>query len=67
MVKCYCRLYIIKVITFNKINIVEKILRMDESRYFSHADAIKDFEYNPVNFEEAIKNEVEEYKKEKNK
>ncbi len=59
--------YFIKFITFNKINIVEKILRMDESRCFSHEDAKKDFGYDPIDFEEAIEIEVKQYINAKNK
>jgi len=55
--------YVIKLITLNKINIVEKILRMDESRCFSYEDASKDFGYSTINFKNAIKEEVEQYKK----
>lgn len=59
--------YAIKLLTFNKINIVEKILRMDESRCFSHEDAVKDFGYNPINFKDALREEVNQYKEKRGK
>lgn len=57
--------YILKIITFNKINIVEKVLRMDESRCFSYEKAEKDFGYNPMDFEKGISIEIEQYMKKK--
>lgn len=54
--------YFLKFITFGKMNIVEKVLRMDESRVFSNEEARKDFGYTTINFEEGIKREVEQYK-----
>lgn len=55
--------YILKFITFGKKNIVEKVLRMNEPRVFSNEEARKDFGYTTINFEEGIKEEVEQYKK----
>lgn len=55
--------YILKVITLGKINIVEKVLRMNETRTFSNENARKDFGYTTINFEEGIEEEVEQYKK----
>lgn len=40
---------------------VEQVLRMNEDRAYSHADAFKDFGYSPVDFYEGIKDEVKEY------
>lgn len=55
--------YILKFITLGKKDIVEKVLRMNESRVFSNEEARKDFGYTTINFEEGIKEEVEQYKK----
>lgn len=52
---------ILKVITFGKIDVIEKVQRMDENRSYSHEDATKDFGYNPMSFEDGIKIEVKEY------
>lgn len=53
--------YILRIISIGKIDMVEKVLRMDESRCFSHENATKDFGYNPMSLEEGIKTEVEQY------
>lgn len=53
--------YILKFFSFGKFDIVEKVLRMDEDRIFSHDDATKDFGYNPMKFEEGLKIEVNQY------
>lgn len=42
---------------------VEQVMRMQEDKAFSHEAATKDFGYNPLSFEEGIKEEVEEYLK----
>lgn len=51
----------IKVITLGKIDFVEKIQRMGESRSYSHEDATKDFGYKPMSFEDGINIEVKGY------
>lgn len=40
---------------------VEQVLRMQEDKIFSHETAAEDFGYNPLAFEEGIREEVEEY------
>lgn len=55
--------YILKFITLGKKDIVEKVLRMNEPRVFDNEEARKDFGYTTINFEEGIKEEVEQYKK----
>ncbi|HZK60446.1 MAG TPA: hypothetical protein VFC41_00130, partial [Anaerovoracaceae bacterium] len=40
---------------------VEQVLRMQEDKVFDHEMAKNDFGYNPVSFEEGIKDEVQEY------
>lgn len=55
--------YILKFITLGKVNIVEKVLRMNEIRTFSNEEARQDFGYTTINFEEGIKEEVEQYRK----
>lgn len=55
--------YVLKILTFNKINIVEKVLRMDESRCFSYEKAKKDFGYTPMTFEEGVEIEVKQLTK----
>lgn len=51
-----------KIITFGKLDYVEKVQRMAEDRSYSHADAKKIFNYSPMSFEEGIKIEVKQYK-----
>lgn len=55
--------YILKIFTFGKVNIVEKVLRMNETRVFSHEDASKDFDYLPEKFRDGLKREVNEFLK----
>jgi nucleoside-diphosphate-sugar epimerase len=45
----------------NAIISVEQVLRMQEDKDFSYEDATRDFGYDPVTFEEGIKEEVAEY------
>jgi nucleoside-diphosphate-sugar epimerase len=45
----------------NAIITVEQVMRMQEDKAFSHKEAAHDFGYDPVSFEEGIKEEVEEY------
>lgn len=53
---------VLKVLTFGRIDYIEKVQRMGEDRSFSHDDATIDFGYNPMSFEEGIKIEVNQYK-----
>ena len=62
MFLCVPAAYILRFVTFGKIEIVEKVLRMNESRVFSNADARNDFGYYTTDFEKGIRREVEQYK-----
>jgi nucleoside-diphosphate-sugar epimerase len=42
---------------------VEQVLRLQENKDFSHEEARKDFGYNPIAFEEGIREEIESMKK----
>lgn len=53
--------YILKIMTIGKIDIIEKVLRMNEDRVFNNEEARKDFEYNPISFENGLNIEIEEY------
>ena len=54
---------IAKVLTFGKIDYVERVQRMGEDRSYPHAEAKKDFKYSPMSFEEGIQIEVNQYLK----
>lgn len=54
---------IAKVLTLGKIDYVERVQRMGEDRSYPHAEAKKDFNYNPISFEEGIQIEVNQYLK----
>ena len=54
--------YILKILTFGKKDIVEKVLRMNETRIFSNEEARRDFGYTTIKFEEGIRVEVEQYR-----
>lgn len=51
----------LRIITFGKVDLIEKVQRMGEDRSFPHDEASKDFGYNPMDFKEALKLEIEEY------
>ncbi|MFS7003574.1 hypothetical protein [Carnobacterium maltaromaticum] len=53
---------VLKIITVNKINIIEKIQRMTEDRAYSHVKATHDFGFNPISFEKGIKSDVIKFK-----
>ena len=57
--------YILKVITLGKVNIVEKVLRMDEDRCFDNTDAKNDFGYTTIDFQEGLEKEVKQYQSNK--
>ena len=50
-----------KIISFKKIDLKEKVQRLVEPRAYSHDDAIKDFDYNPKPFIEGIEKEIKLY------
>lgn len=58
--------YIVKIVSIGKIDIVEKVLRMDEDRSFDNSAAKKDFGYTTINFEEGLKREINQYIKKDN-
>lgn len=54
---------IVKVLTLGKIDYIERVQRMGEDRSYPHAEAKKDFNYNPMSFEDGIEIEVNQYLK----
>lgn len=52
---------IIKAVTLGRIDYIEKVQRMGENRSFPHGDAVRDFSYKPMQFEDGIKLEIEQY------
>lgn len=52
---------IAKVLTFGKIDYVERVQRMGEDRSYPHTEAKNDFNYSPMSFEEGIQIEIEQY------
>lgn len=55
--------WVIYCATFGKKDYREKVQRLCEPRIFSHQAATEAFGYNPMIFEEGIKDEVKEYKR----
>lgn len=53
---------ILKFITFGRIDIIEKVLRMGEDRAYSHEKAKSDFNYRPMTFDKGLETEVNEFK-----
>lgn len=56
---------ILFLVSFKRIDYIEKVQRMGEDRNFSHDDATHDFNYSPMSFDEGIEIEVEQYMKKK--
>jgi nucleoside-diphosphate-sugar epimerase len=54
---------IAKVLTLGKIDYVERVQRMGEDRSYPHTEAKKDFNYNPMSFDDVIQIEVNQYLK----
>lgn len=52
-----------KVFSLGKVDYVERVQRMGEDRSYPHAEAKKDFNYNPMSFKEGIQIEVNQYLK----
>lgn len=52
----------IKALSLNKVDVIEKVQRMAESRSYSHEKAKQDFAYKPMTFEQGITEEVRQYK-----
>ncbi|QDD01817.1 NAD-dependent epimerase/dehydratase family protein [Candidatus Methylopumilus planktonicus] len=50
-----------KLVTFNSFDFIERVQRMGEDRSFSHAEATRDFGYDPMSFSEGLEDEVKEY------
>lgn len=57
----------LKLITFNKIDYIERVQRMGEDRNFPHDAAKTDFNYSPMSFKDGLKIEIQEYLKSKNR
>ena len=55
--------YLLKIITLGRIDIIEKVLRMNETRVFSHEKAEEDFGFKPNNFRDGLKRECNEFMK----
>ena len=58
---CVTGAWLIKFISFGRLDIVEKVLRMGEDRSYRHDAAAADFGYAPETFENGLRREVEEY------
>ena len=53
--------WILYILSFGRVDYREKIQRLVENRNFDHDDAIQDFGYSPVSFEDGVKDEINEY------
>ena len=52
-------------VSLTKIDMREKVQRLCESRAYPHDEAVRDFGYDPMPFEEGLRREVREYIKAK--
>lgn len=57
----YIGAYILCFLTIGRKDYREKIQRLVEPRIFSHTEATRDFDYNPIDFAQGIKCEIELY------
>lgn len=51
----------VKLLSGGRVDLVEKVLRLGEDRNFPHADATRDFGYEPAPFNEGLEREVKEF------
>ena len=51
----------VKAVSLNRIDLVEKVLRMGEDRDYGHEVATRDFGYEPEAFNIGLQREIEEY------
>ena len=58
---CAGCMWCVKELTGGRVDYVEKALRLSENRIFSHAEATRDFGFEPEPFDIGLKREVEEY------
>lgn len=56
----------IYLLSLTKIDMREKVQRLCESRAYPHEEAVRDFGYDPMPFEEGLRQEVQEYLAAKN-
>lgn len=52
---------LLKILSFKKVDFIERVQRMGEDRNFSHEAAVRDFGYSPMPLVEGLKKEIEEY------
>lgn len=57
---------LLRILSFGRVDFIEKVQRMGENRSYSHKNAFDDFGYIPIKFEDGIKKQVQEYKKKNN-
>lgn len=51
----------VKTLSFGRVDLVEKVLRMGEDRDYGHDAATHDFDYDPEPFDIGLKREIDEY------
>lgn len=52
---------VLRIISLNRVDFVERVQRMSEDRNFSHELATKDFQYSPSSFDDNLSEEVQLY------
>ena len=62
----YAGAWCIYLLSLTKVDMREKVQRLCESRAYPHGDAVQDFGYDPMPFEEGLRQEVREYLAAKN-
>ena len=58
----YAGAVVLDLLTFKKKHIGERVQRMVEPRVYPHDEATKDFGYNPLEFKDGVREEIEMYK-----
>lgn len=59
--------WLVYLLTFGKKDFREKVQRLCEDRSYPHEEAVRDFGYAPMPFEEGLRLEIEEYLRQKQK
>lgn len=57
----YLGAWLLYFVSVTKIDMREKVQRLCESRAYPHKEAVRDFGYSPMPFEEGLRQEVQEY------
>lgn len=61
----YAGAWVLYLASLTKVDMREKVQRLCESRAYPHGEAVRDFGYDPMPFEEGLRREVQDYLRQK--